>query len=80
MSFGLHKCAILLIKNGKYTTANICLEIPKLDDEENKGYWYLGIMEGADFHCNEVKEMMQREIMKWTKGKLKKLDVKHKNG
>eukprot|EP00957_Ditylum_brightwellii_P211467 15366198-Ditylum_brightwellii.AAC.3 len=38
MSFGLDKCAILLIKNGKYTTTNICPEIPKLDDDENKGY------------------------------------------
>eukprot|EP00957_Ditylum_brightwellii_P059138 4487340-Ditylum_brightwellii.AAC.1 len=111
MSFGLDKCAILLIKNGKYTTPNICPEIPKLDDDENKGYRYLGIMEGVDFHCNEVKEMTEKEymlrvqkilnanmngdytmtticvyatpvlhytfgIMKWTKGELRKLDIK----
>eukprot|EP00957_Ditylum_brightwellii_P137822 10507324-Ditylum_brightwellii.AAC.2 len=44
ISFGLDKCAILLITNGKCTTTNICPEIPKLDDEENKGYCYLGAM------------------------------------
>eukprot|EP00957_Ditylum_brightwellii_P130831 9980101-Ditylum_brightwellii.AAC.1 len=41
MTFRLDKCAILLITNGEYVTTNICLEIPKLDDEENKGYRYL---------------------------------------
>eukprot|EP00957_Ditylum_brightwellii_P077636 5900423-Ditylum_brightwellii.AAC.1 len=47
MTSGLDKC------NGKYATANICLEIPKLDNEENKGYNYLGIMEGVNFHMKE---------------------------
>eukprot|EP00957_Ditylum_brightwellii_P078009 5929167-Ditylum_brightwellii.AAC.1 len=61
MTFGLDKCAMFLIKNGKYTITTICLEIPKLDNEENKGYCYLGIMEGVDFHSNEVKEMTKKE-------------------
>eukprot|EP00957_Ditylum_brightwellii_P033695 2553871-Ditylum_brightwellii.AAC.1 len=60
ITFGLDKCAILLITNGKYATTNICLEIPKLDDEENKGYQYLGIMEGVDFHMKEVKELTKK--------------------
>eukprot|EP00957_Ditylum_brightwellii_P040468 3062814-Ditylum_brightwellii.AAC.1 len=46
MKFGLDKCAILLITNSKYSTTNIFPEIPKLDDEDNKGYQYLGVMEG----------------------------------
>eukprot|EP00957_Ditylum_brightwellii_P014052 1059557-Ditylum_brightwellii.AAC.1 len=63
MLFGLDKCVILLIENGKYTTTNICLEIPKLSDDENKGYRYLGIMKGVDFHCTEVKEMTKKEYV-----------------
>eukprot|EP00957_Ditylum_brightwellii_P136205 10387739-Ditylum_brightwellii.AAC.1 len=53
MTLRLDKYAILLITNGKYATANICPEIPKLDDDKNKGYWYLGIMEGVGFHMKE---------------------------
>eukprot|EP00957_Ditylum_brightwellii_P191504 14579268-Ditylum_brightwellii.AAC.1 len=60
MTFRLDKCTILLITNGKYATTNICPEIPKLDDKENKGYCYLGIMEGVDFHMNEVKELTKK--------------------
>eukprot|EP00957_Ditylum_brightwellii_P075128 5708835-Ditylum_brightwellii.AAC.1 len=61
MTFGLDKCAILLITNGKYTTTNIWPETPKLDNEENKGYQYLGIMEEVDIHMKEVKELTKKE-------------------
>eukprot|EP00957_Ditylum_brightwellii_P194355 14802192-Ditylum_brightwellii.AAC.1 len=63
MTFGLDKCDILLIINSKNTTTNICPEISKLDDEENKGYCYLVIMEGVDFHMNKVKELMKKEYV-----------------
>eukprot|EP00957_Ditylum_brightwellii_P029239 2210019-Ditylum_brightwellii.AAC.1 len=63
MTFGLDKCTILLISNGKHTTTNICPEIPKLDDKDNKGYRYLGVMEGVDFHMKEVKEMTIKEYI-----------------
>jgi hypothetical protein len=63
MTFGLDKCAILLITNGKYSTTNIYPEIPKLDDEDNKGYRYLGVMEGVNFHIDEVKEMTKKEYI-----------------
>eukprot|EP00957_Ditylum_brightwellii_P130275 9937714-Ditylum_brightwellii.AAC.1 len=56
MSFGLDKCAVLTLKNGSYSTTNILPEIPKLDEDSNRGYQYLGIMEGADFHTQKVKE------------------------
>eukprot|EP00957_Ditylum_brightwellii_P174757 13306039-Ditylum_brightwellii.AAC.1 len=55
MTFGLDKCAALTLKNGRYSTTNILPEIPKSDDDLNKGYCYLGNMEGADFHTQEVK-------------------------
>eukprot|EP00957_Ditylum_brightwellii_P142475 10854605-Ditylum_brightwellii.AAC.1 len=111
MSFGLNKCAILSITNRKYATTNICPDIPKLDDNKNKDYCYLEIMEDVDFHMKEVKELTMKDcisqvckilnadmngdymmtaicaqaipelrhafrIMKWTKGELRKLDVK----
>eukprot|EP00957_Ditylum_brightwellii_P012954 978940-Ditylum_brightwellii.AAC.1 len=63
MTFGLDKCAILLIFNGKYTTTNICPETPKLDDEDNKGYRYLSVMEMVDFHMKEVKDMTIKEYI-----------------
>eukprot|EP00957_Ditylum_brightwellii_P008978 679003-Ditylum_brightwellii.AAC.1 len=55
MTFGLDKCAVLTLKNGRYSTTNMLPEIPKLDDDLNKEYQYLSIMEGADFHTQEVK-------------------------
>eukprot|EP00957_Ditylum_brightwellii_P192566 14661198-Ditylum_brightwellii.AAC.1 len=61
MSFGLDKCAILLITTGKYATTNICPKIPELDDNENMGYCYLGIMESVDFHTKEAKELTIKE-------------------
>eukprot|EP00957_Ditylum_brightwellii_P057680 4373554-Ditylum_brightwellii.AAC.1 len=67
MSFGLYKCVILLITNEKYATTNICPEISKLDDEENKGYRYLGVMEEVDFHMVEVKEMTIKEHISWVR-------------
>eukprot|EP00957_Ditylum_brightwellii_P211395 15366126-Ditylum_brightwellii.AAC.2 len=113
MTFGLDECALLLIVNDKYSTININPKIPKLDIEDNKGYRYLVVMEGVDFHISEVKKMNKKEyisrvckilkadmigeytmqaisvfallvirytfgIMKLTKGKLRKLDVKTK--
>eukprot|EP00957_Ditylum_brightwellii_P125417 9559726-Ditylum_brightwellii.AAC.1 len=62
MTFGLDKCAILLIVNGKYSTTNIHPGIPKLDDDNNKGSRYLDVMEGVDFHMKEVKEMTKKSI------------------
>eukprot|EP00957_Ditylum_brightwellii_P206107 15346848-Ditylum_brightwellii.AAC.1 len=61
MSFRLDKYAILLIKNEKYTTTNICPKIPKVDDMDNKGHQYLGIMEGVNFHTDELKAMIIKE-------------------
>eukprot|EP00957_Ditylum_brightwellii_P170762 12997478-Ditylum_brightwellii.AAC.2 len=63
MSFGLDKYAILLIANEKYTTTNICPEIPKLNDDENKGYYYLGIMEGVGFCTDDVNEKPKKEYV-----------------
>ena len=61
MTFGLDKCAVPTLKNGRYSTTNILPEIPKLDDDLNKGYRYLGIMEGADLHIQEVKSNTIKE-------------------
>eukprot|EP00957_Ditylum_brightwellii_P154316 11743417-Ditylum_brightwellii.AAC.1 len=61
MSFGLDKCAVLTLKNGRYSTTNILPEISKLDNGSNKGYRYLSIMEGADFHTQEVKDNTIKE-------------------
>eukprot|EP00957_Ditylum_brightwellii_P105943 8080906-Ditylum_brightwellii.AAC.1 len=61
MSFGLDKCAVLTLKNGCYSTTNILPEIPKLDNNSNKGYCSLSIMEGVDFHTQEVKNNITKE-------------------
>eukprot|EP00957_Ditylum_brightwellii_P176919 13476337-Ditylum_brightwellii.AAC.1 len=63
MTFGLEKCAVFILKTGQYSTTNILPEIPKLDGDLNKGYRYLGIMEGADFHTQEVKSNTIKEYL-----------------
>mmetsp|Transcript_36211 Transcript_36211/g.53028 ORF Transcript_36211/g.53028 Transcript_36211/m.53028 type:complete len:519 (-) Transcript_36211:412-1968(-) len=63
MSFGLDKCAILVIKNGSISTTNIYPDTPKLDDDENKAYRYLGILEGLDFHVEKVKKATKAEYI-----------------
>eukprot|EP00957_Ditylum_brightwellii_P111187 8478564-Ditylum_brightwellii.AAC.1 len=63
MTFDLDKSAILLIVNGKYSTTNFYPKIPKLDNDDNKGYRYFGVMEGVDFHIREVKEMTKKEYI-----------------
>eukprot|EP00957_Ditylum_brightwellii_P029932 2265102-Ditylum_brightwellii.AAC.1 len=63
MAFGLDKCAILLIVNGNYSTTNIYPKLPKLDDDNNKGYRYLGVMEGVYFHIRKVKELTKKEYI-----------------
>eukprot|EP00957_Ditylum_brightwellii_P115340 8795450-Ditylum_brightwellii.AAC.1 len=32
-------------------------------NDNNKGYRYLGVMEGVDFHMKEVKEMTEKEYI-----------------
>eukprot|EP00957_Ditylum_brightwellii_P185495 14123382-Ditylum_brightwellii.AAC.1 len=44
-------------------TTDILPEIPKLDNEVNKGYHYLGIMKGVDFHVEEAKEIIKQEYI-----------------
>mmetsp|Transcript_28205 Transcript_28205/g.40877 ORF Transcript_28205/g.40877 Transcript_28205/m.40877 type:complete len:147 (-) Transcript_28205:385-825(-) len=63
MSFGLDKCAILVIKNGTLSTTNIYPDIPKLDDDEDKAYRYLEILEGLDFHAEKVKKGTKAEYI-----------------
>eukprot|EP00957_Ditylum_brightwellii_P020797 1568273-Ditylum_brightwellii.AAC.1 len=63
MTFGLDRCAMLTLKNCCYSTTNILPEILKLDDDLNKGYRYLSIMEGADFHTQEVKNNTIKEYL-----------------
>eukprot|EP00957_Ditylum_brightwellii_P075281 5720636-Ditylum_brightwellii.AAC.1 len=63
MTFGLDKCAVFTLTNGRYSTANLLPEIPKLDDDLNKGYCYLGIIKGADFHAQEVKDNTTKEYL-----------------
>eukprot|EP00957_Ditylum_brightwellii_P058255 4417352-Ditylum_brightwellii.AAC.1 len=63
MMFGLDKYAILYIKNGVYSTTNILPEITWLDNDANKGYRYLGIMEGTDFLYVKVEQNTQKEYI-----------------
>eukprot|EP00957_Ditylum_brightwellii_P202484 15330398-Ditylum_brightwellii.AAC.1 len=63
VSFGLDKHVILLITNVKYSTTNLCPENPILDNTENKGYCYMGIMGGVDFHVDKVKALTIKEYI-----------------
>eukprot|EP00957_Ditylum_brightwellii_P080556 6127589-Ditylum_brightwellii.AAC.1 len=63
MSFGLDKYAIFVIKNSHNSTTNILPQIPKLDNDTNKGYQYLGIIEGTNFLIDEVKLKNMKEYI-----------------
>ena len=45
----------------KYTTTKILPEILKLDNKDNKGYQYLGVMKVVDFHTETVKNISKCE-------------------
>eukprot|EP00957_Ditylum_brightwellii_P013989 1055577-Ditylum_brightwellii.AAC.1 len=77
MTFGLDTCAILLMSNGKYTTTNICPEILKLDNEDNKGYWHLDTTEGVDFHMKKVKDMTIKEYISWGRERAYRVENTH---
>eukprot|EP00957_Ditylum_brightwellii_P038795 2932150-Ditylum_brightwellii.AAC.1 len=63
MTFDLDKCAVLTLRNGRYSTTNILPKTPKVDDDLNKGNRYLGIIESADFHTQEVKSNTIKEYL-----------------
>eukprot|EP00957_Ditylum_brightwellii_P000551 42718-Ditylum_brightwellii.AAC.1 len=62
MTFGPDKCTILYILKGVYSTTNMLPEIPKLDNESNNRYQYLGIMEGMDFYMRKLNTTARRSI------------------
>eukprot|EP00957_Ditylum_brightwellii_P198490 15127626-Ditylum_brightwellii.AAC.1 len=53
MTFGLDKCAVLTLKNGRYSTTNIFPEIPKLDDDLNNFHT-------QEVNSNTIKEYFSR--------------------
>ena len=61
MSFGLNKCAILTIVNGKPVEATILDDFPWLPHDE--GYKYLGILESSDFHMKKIKITATKEYI-----------------
>eukprot|EP00957_Ditylum_brightwellii_P014214 1070796-Ditylum_brightwellii.AAC.1 len=61
MSFGLDKCAILTIVNGKHVETTILDDFPQLPHD--KSYKYLGILESLDFHTKEVKITATKEYI-----------------
>eukprot|EP00957_Ditylum_brightwellii_P058125 4408190-Ditylum_brightwellii.AAC.1 len=59
ISFGLDKCAVLMIRKGKVVPTQLTEDIPRLDN--GKGYQYLGILESSDFFIQKVKDSIVKE-------------------
>ena len=66
MEFGRGKCAGLVMKNG-IRERHFGLELPdgsKIQDVEDGGYKYLGVLEGANIMVKEMKEKVRKEYLR----------------
>ena len=69
MEFGLDKCAVLEVKSGRQTECE-GIELPdgkKIEEAEERGYKYLGVLEGADLKTKEMKEVVSKEYCRRVK-------------
>lgn len=79
MSFGLEKCTVIHIKQGKVNNTPDSLEIPILDQEES--YKYLGILESNSIQHTTAKAIARKEFFKRVRGILKaEINAKHTTG
>ena len=73
MEFGIEKCAMLVMKSGKWHMTD-GMELPNQDKirtlGENETYKYLGILE-ADTIKVEMKDQIQKEYLRRTRKLLK---------
>ena len=65
LEFGLDKCAVLVMKRGnKVRYEGIQLPDGRMIEElDDGGYKYLGILEGADIKQKEMKEKIKKEYL-----------------
>ena len=70
MEFGIEKCALLVMKNGKWHLAD-GIELPNQDKirmlTENETYKYLGILEADTIKKVELKDKIQKEYLRRTR-------------
>lgn len=69
MEFGLDKCAVLEIKAGVKAECD-GIELPDgkmIKEAEEKGYKYLGVLEGAGIKTKEMKEIVRKEYLRRVK-------------
>ena len=69
MEFGLDKCAVLVIQAGvKVEYDGIVLPDGQVIKEvDEKGYKYLGVLEGAGIKTREMKELVRKEYLRRVK-------------
>ena len=73
MEFGVSKCAVLTMKRGKRVESR-GIRLPngeEMDEPNNEGYKYLGVLELDGVLCSEMKEKVKKEYMKRLKLMLK---------
>ena len=66
MEFGIKKCAVLTIEAGKRVECE-GIELPdgsKIQDVDEEGYKYLGVLEGAEIMVREMKEKVRKEYLR----------------
>ena len=69
MEFGLKKCAVLTMEVGKEVECG-GIELPdgsKIQDVDEEGYKYLGVLEGAGIKVAEMKEKVRNEYLRRVK-------------
>ena len=81
MDFGIEKCAMLVMKSGKWHMTD-GMELPNQDKiktlAENENYKYLGILEADNIKQVEMKSKIEKEYLQRTRKILEtKLNIRN---
>ena len=66
MEFGLDKCAVLVMEEGKQVACE-GIDLPDgqtIKEVDENGYRYLGVLEGASIKTKEMKELVRKEYLR----------------
>ena len=66
MEFGLDKCGVLVMKGGRKAKF-FGIELPNgemIKEVDDKGYKYLGVLEGAGIRTQEMKDLVKKEYLR----------------
>ena len=69
MEFGLDKCKVLVVKDGKQVRSD-GVELPRVEvmkDVDENGYKYLGVLQAENVKSREMKDKVRTEYLRRVK-------------